>query len=125
QTGLHGIQVGDTLEVSAYLDNSTGATRIVATRVERIDAIASDRHILQGPVDSIVAPSLTILGINVNTFPPPQTRFLRADESEFATQGDFFVAIAIGDIVKARGNQGSPLQSVNADEVQIEPTIDN
>ena len=122
QTGLHGIQVGDTLEVSAYLDN---AASIVATRVERIDAIASDRHILQGPVDSIVAPSLTILGINVNTFPPPQTRFLRADESEFATQGDFFVAIAIGDIVKARGNQGSPLQSVNANEVQIEPTIDN
>ncbi len=122
QTGLHGIQVGDTLEVSAYLDN---AASIVATRVERMVPIASDRHILQGPVDSIVAPSLTILGINVNTFPPPQTRFLRADESEFATQGDFFVAIAIGDIVKARGNQGSPLQSVNANEVQIEPTIDN
>ncbi|HQT98042.1 MAG TPA: DUF5666 domain-containing protein, partial [Thermodesulfobacteriota bacterium] len=52
QTGIHGIQVGDTLEVSAYLDN---AASIVATRVERIVPIASDRHILQGPVDSIVA----------------------------------------------------------------------
>jgi hypothetical protein len=123
--GQGNIFVGDTLEISAFLDNTTVPASIVATRVERIDAIASDRHILQGPVDSIVAPRLTILGINVNTFPPPQTRFLSADETEFATQGDFFAAIAIGDIVKARGNQASPGVSMNANEVEIEPTIDN
>lgn len=123
--GQADIVVGDALEVSAFLDNTTVPASIVATRVERIDAIASDRHILQGPVDSIVAPGLTILGINVNTFPPPGTKFLRADETEFATQGDFFAAIAVGDIVKVRGNRGSPLQSVDANEVRIEPTLDN
>ncbi len=134
--GQTDIRVGNTLEVSAFLDNSTVPASIVATRVERIDAIDPDRHILQGPVDFIDpgGQSLTILGVSgiqgipgitVITFPPPGTTFLRADETEFATQGDFFAAIAIGDIVKARGNQASPGVSMNANEVEIEPTIDN
>jgi hypothetical protein len=128
QSGPHGVHVGDTLEVSAYLDNSTGATRIIASRVERIDAIGDTDHILQGTVESIVpsgGPGLTILGITVNTFASPGTRFFRADETEFATQADFFAAVAVGDIVKARGNLASPTASMNAVEVQIEPTIDN
>jgi len=134
--GQADILVGNTLEVSAFLDNSTVPASIVATRVERIDPIASDRHILQGPVDFIDpgGQSLTILGVSgiqgipgitVITFPPPGTRFLRPDDSEFATQGEFFAAIAIGDIVKARGNQASPGVSMNANEIEIEPTSDN
>jgi len=134
--GQANILVGDTLEVAAFLDNTTDPASIVATRVERIDTIASDRHILQGPVDFIDpgGQSLTILGIpgiqgipgiTVITFPSPGTKFLRADETEFATQGDFFAAIAIGDIVKARGNQAAPSVSMNANEIQIEPTIGN
>jgi hypothetical protein len=134
--GQADILVGNTLEVSAFLDNSTVPASIVATRVERIDPIASDRHILQGPVDFIDpgGQSLTILGVSgiqgipgitVITFPSPGTRFLRPDDSEFATQGEFFAAIAIGDIVKARGNQASPGVSMNANEIEIEPTSDN
>jgi hypothetical protein len=134
--GQADILVGNTLEVSAFLDNSTVPASIVATRVERIDPIASDRHILQGPVDFIDpgGQSLTILGVSgiqgipgitVITFPPPGTRFLRPDDSEFATQGEFFAAIAIGDTVKARGNQASPGVSMNANEIEIEPTSDN
>ena len=120
--GQTDILVGNTLEVSAFLDD-TGT--LVATRVERIDAIAPDRHILQGPLDFSFSPNLTILGITVVTLPPPGTKFLRADESEFATQADFFAAVAVGDIVKARGNQATPIVIMNSDEVQIEPTIDN
>ena len=123
--GQASILVGNTLDVSAFLDNSTVPASIVATRVERIDAIASDRHTLQGPVDSALSPNLVILGITVVTLPPPGTNFLRADETGFATQADFFAAVAVGDIVKARGNQATPISIMNANEVQIEPTIDN
>jgi hypothetical protein len=134
--GQTDIAVNDNVQISAYLDNSTVPASIVATRVERVSAIAGTDHILQGPVVFIDpgGQSMTILGnpgiqgtpgINVNTFSPPGTKFLRADETEFATQADFFAAIAVGDIVKARGNPASPTASMNAVEVQIEPTIDN
>ena len=123
--GQLNILVGNTLEVSAFVDNSTVPASIVATRVERVGAIAPDRHVLQGPLDSALSPILSILGITVVTLPPPGTHFLRADESEFATQADFFAAVAAGDIVKTRGNQATPLVLMNANEVQIEPTIGN
>ena len=119
--GQANILVGDTLDVSAFLDNSTVPASIVATRVERIDAIGSNTHILQGPLDIALSPRLTILGITVVTLPAPGTDFLRADGSEFAAQADFFAAIVTGDIVKARGNPASPIVIMNADEVQIEP----
>lgn len=127
--GQANIAVNDHVKVSAYLDNTSAPASIVATRVERIDSFTqNDRHILQGAVGSIdspVGPGLTILGIRVNTFDPPGTRFLRADETEFAMREDFFAAIAVGDIVKARGNQASPTNDMNANEVQVQPTIDN
>jgi len=121
--GQANIAVNDTLKISAFLDNTTVPASIVATRVERIGAIGTTDHILQGPVDSALSPNLVILGITVNT--TPATAFLRADETAFATQGDFFAAVATGDIVKARGNQATPIVLMNANEVQIEPTIDN
>jgi len=121
--GQADIRVGETLEVSAFLDNTTVPRSIVATRVERIDAIASDRHVLQGPVDSALLPNLVILGITVGT--TPATTFLRADETAFATRGDFFAAVTTGDIVKARGNQASLAVLMNANEVQVEPSSPN
>jgi uncharacterized protein DUF5666 len=121
--GQANIAVNDTLKISAFLDTTTGPASIVATRVERIAAIASDRHILQGPVDSAVSPNLVILGITVNTI--PTTTYLRADETAFATQGDFFAAVATGDIVKARGNPATPVVLMNANEVEIEPSNSN
>jgi len=123
--GQADILVGNTLEVSAFLDNSTVPTSIVATRVKRIDAIGPSSHILQGPVDFALSPNLSILGITVVTLPSPGTRFLRADETEFVLQVDFFAAVEVGDILKARGNQATPIVVMNANEVQIEPTIDN
>jgi hypothetical protein len=131
--GLADIRTGDTLRVSAFLEGSTGSDRIVASRVERIDAFsASDRHILQGTVEvKFVGASLTILGINVRAF-PGTTEFLQADGTPFpgATpnerQANFFAAILEGQtVVKARGTAGSPSAFMTANEVQIQPAVDN
>jgi hypothetical protein len=126
--GQANIAVNDTLKISAFLDNSAVPASIVATRVERIAAIGTTDHVLQGPTDSFLpgGPDLFILGITVNT--TPSTTFLRADGTAFATQADFFLAVAVGNIVKARSNQPSPptpIVLMNANEVRIEPTIDN
>ena len=65
--GQANILIGDSLEVSASLDNTTVPPSIVATRVERTGALAADRRILQGPVDSFLpgGPDLFILGTDV------------------------------------------------------------
>jgi hypothetical protein len=128
--GQANILVGNTLEVSAYLDNSAAPASIIATRVERIDPIAITDHILQGLVGNPTAlPTLTILGVTVTTT-AGGTIFLQADETPFpgATPVDrqiaFFAAVTPGQtIVKARGQFASG--GILANEVQIEPTIDN
>jgi hypothetical protein len=128
--GQANILVGNTLEVSAYFDNSVAPASIIATRVERIDPIAGTDHILQGPVGNpTVNPTLTILGVTVTTT-AGGTTFLQADETPFpgATPVDrqiaFFAAVTPGQtIVKARGQFASG--GILANEVQIKPTIDN
>ncbi|MCR4309880.1 MAG: DUF5666 domain-containing protein [Deltaproteobacteria bacterium] len=123
---------GDNLVVSAYMDNSTGATKIIASRIERIDSIAVDGNIIQGIVEAKSGGALlTILGITIQTF-PGTTEFLQADGTPFpgATtndrQANFFAAVIEGQsVVKARGTAGSPSVLMTANEVQIRPTIDN
>jgi hypothetical protein len=123
---------GDTLGVAAYTDNSAGATRIIASRIERIGAIAADANILQGIVETQSGGALfTILGITVQTS-PGATEFLQADGTPFpgATandrQANFFAAVIAGrTVVKARGTAGSSSVLMTANEVRIQPTIDN
>jgi hypothetical protein len=123
---------GDTLRVSAYTDNSAGAARIIASRIERIDAIATDRHILQGVVEAKSGGALlTILGITSQTF-PSTTEFLQADGTPFpgatvnVRQANFFAAVIEGQtVVKARGTAGSSSVLMTANEVRIQPRIDN
>jgi len=130
---LANILTGDTLRVSAFLANGTGSDRIVASRVERIAAFpTSDRHILQGKVEAKSGDALvTILGITCQTF-PGTTEFLQADGTPFpgatsnVRQANFFAAVIEGQtVVKARGTAGSPSLLMTANEVKIEPTIDN
>lgn len=130
--GLGNIVTGQTLMISAFVDNSSGSARIVASRVERVDPLATDRNILQGTVESrFGAATLTILGISVLTT-PGTTDFLRVDGTPFpgATandrQANFFAAITDGQtVVRARGTAGSPTTAMIANEVRIQPTIDN
>ncbi|OGP20892.1 MAG: hypothetical protein A2Z26_02505 [Deltaproteobacteria bacterium RBG_16_66_15] len=130
--GLANIATDNTLRVSAFLDNSTGAMRIVASRIERIDPLAIDRKILQGIVElKLGGANVRILGITVQTF-PGSTEFLNADGTPFpgATenerQANFFAAVVEGrTVVRARGTAGSPTVVMIANEVRIQPTIDN
>jgi hypothetical protein len=125
---LASIATGDTLRVAAFLDTtSTGTTRIVATRVERIDAIATDRHILQAPVDSFLpgGPNLVILGnLTVLAF-DGATTFRDAEERPL-DQAMFFQLLEADrsagrtTVVKVRGNAFSPAVAVTANEAQIE-----
>jgi len=127
--GLANILAGDTLRVSAFQDASTGVDRIVATRVERIDAFpTNDLHILQGKVEVTTGGgTFTILGINVQTL-PGTTEFLQADGTPFPgttpndRQANFFDAVIEGrTVVKARGTAGSSTAPMDANEVQIRP----
>ncbi|MDP2657852.1 MAG: DUF5666 domain-containing protein [Candidatus Deferrimicrobium sp.] len=120
---------GDNLVVSAYIDNSTGTPRIIASRVERVDALASNRNILQGVVENpSTSPTLTVMGITVTTT-AGATGFLQSDNTPFPSTGvlqqnNFFAALTVGrTVVKAKGTFGP--WGISADEVQIEPTIDN
>ena len=124
--GQSNIAVNDSLQISAYLDNTTAPASIIATRVERIGALAADRRILQGPVDSFLpgGPDLFILGIDVLG---GTASFLDANEAAM-TQTQFFQVLADNQaagrttIVKARGTDSAPMV---ANELQIEPTSDN
>ncbi|HEY6097269.1 MAG TPA: DUF5666 domain-containing protein, partial [Candidatus Deferrimicrobium sp.] len=124
--GQADISVNDSLEISAYLDNTTVPASIVATRVERIGALAADRRILEGPVDSFLpgGPDLFILGTDVLG---GIASFLDADETPL-TQAQFFQALADTkaagrtSFVKARGTDSSPMSAI---ELQIEPNIDD
>lgn len=135
--GLANIHTGDTLRVSAFLDSSSGLDRIVASRVERIDAFpTSDRHVLQGRVVvfDTIGPTYTVLGnlasgltvlTNVST-----TSFANADGSAL-TQAEFFALLAANDsvgksvVVRARGTAAAPGTQMVAQDVEFEPTIDN
>jgi len=123
--GQANILPGDSLEVSGFIDNTTVPASIVATRVERVDAIPVDQHTLQGPVGNATAnPTLILLGVTVTTT-ATGTTFLKADETPFpgATQVDrqnaFFDALIPGQtIVEARGQFASG--GILANNVQIE-----
>ncbi len=122
------IALNDNVRISAYLDNTTAPASIVATRVERVGAIGTTSHILQGPVDSFLTggPDLVILGIDVLGAAVPAV-FLSADETTL-TQAQFFQVLEDNrvagrtTIVKARGTSSNPM---SANEMQIEPTIDH
>jgi len=126
--GQADIAVNDPLQISAFLDNTTNPASIVATRVERVGAIGTTSHILQGPVDSFVpgGPDLFILGIDVLGAAVPAA-FLNTDETTL-TQTQFFQVLEDNrvagktTVVKARGTSSNPM---SASELQIEPTLDN
>ena len=135
--GVADIRTGDTLRVSAFLDSSAAPDRIVASRVERIDAFpANDRHLLQGKVDSfnLVSPTYSVFGnlttgltvlTNVST-----TSFANADGTAL-TQREFFDLLTADQlagkstVARARGTAAALGTPMDAQEVTIEPTIDN
>jgi hypothetical protein len=105
---------GDYVEIRGAVDPSPTANDIIATRLEREDN-DDDEFLLQGPVQEVNEPDLTILGVTVQT---DVAIFLLDDEE--ITEAEFFALVATG-VVKAKSDLadvGSNI--VLADEVEIE-----
>lgn len=102
------IRPGDFLKVEAFDD---GSGNLVATRVKRDTA---DHFVLQGPVESAVAPDLTVLGVTFAT--NSGTQFETSDDDPI-TGTEFFDRVNVDDLVKIKDNIPS---EGTADEVEFE-----
>jgi hypothetical protein len=107
---LADLRVGDWVEVRGYPDSST-AGRVVAVRLERDGP--EDEVELRGRVDSLQAPRLVILGVNVET--TPSTEF--EDEDARIDAATFF-ARAAGQVVDVEGAWNGT--ALLADKAEIE-----
>ncbi len=107
---LADIRIGDRLEIRGFLD---GQGNIVATRLEREDP--DEEVILQGSVETVSAPNLVILGIQIQT--DAGTEFQDIDESPLSVT-QFFAKVVVGTVLKVKGifQNGT----IVAKEVEIE-----
>lgn len=107
---LAAIRVGDRLQVRGFL-NAQGD--VVTSRLERSDDV--NEVILQGPVESIANPNVTILGVQIITI--IGTEFEDVDDSTL-TAAEFFAAVSRETLVKVRGIFQNT--RIAADKVEIE-----
>lgn len=103
---------GDYVEVRGYED-PVGSGNVTALRIERDDS--DDDTELQGVVESVNRPSLTILGVTINTSSSTQFEGFN-DERLSADQ--FFDRVAPGQVVKAEGRPNAG--GIDAEEVEFE-----
>lgn len=107
------IRVGDYLEIIGVPAEDPGAD-VIATKIERDDD--EDNSVsLQGFVQSLALPDLTILGVTVQT--TAATEFELGDDE--VSQAEFFDAVQIGELVDVQGIQVSE-SAIQADEVEQE-----
>jgi hypothetical protein len=79
----------------------TGATTVMAARVERRSA--DTRVALNGAVQSIANPTVTVLGVPINTAGISDTNFTDSDDAIIG-RAAFFSAVKAGTFVEAKGN---------------------
>ena len=106
------ITVGDHVSVRGF-KNSTG--ELTATRIERN---ANTKVVLQGPVEAVSSPTLTILGLNVMT--GANTNF-KMGKGGINAAG-FFAQVKTGMIVKVNGTKSDT--GIMATEIEIEHESD-
>ncbi len=107
------IGVGDFLEVRGMQDPDD-VTGVLASRLERDDP--DDEVLLRGPVESVSEPTLTIMGVTIETNGSTQFEDL-ADNP--ISSAEFFAAVAPGVIVQAKGLL-SGSDTLVAEEVEFE-----
>jgi len=107
------IRVGDYLEIIG-VPSADVAAEVVATKVERADD-ADDSVSLQGFVEALAQPNLSILGVNLQT--TAGTEFELGDDD--VSQAEFFSTIRVGDLVDVNGVQVSD-RAILADQVELE-----
>ncbi len=105
------IQDGDYLEIEGFRG---AGNDVVALEIE-IDS--DNRSILEGPVDAINEPNLTILGVNIVT--NFNTDF-EVDDVENVSANVFFNQVKVGNIVKAREDSIVTIGQIVADELELQ-----
>ena len=96
-TTLNDLSIGDHVRVRGRLGSSNA---VIATRVEQRSA--SDDVDLQGPVQVVSNPNLTILGVPVNTSGISENEFKGLNDQPIG-RAAFFNAARIGIVVKMKG----------------------
>jgi len=96
-TGVNDLSVGDHVRVRGRLGNGNTVT---ATRVEQRSA--DDDVDLQGPVQAVSNPNLTILGVSVNTSGISENEFKGLNDQPIGRTA-FFNAVKVSTLVKAKG----------------------
>lgn len=96
-TDLNDLLVGDHVRVRGRVG---GSNSVIATRVEQ--RAADDEVDLQGPIQVLSNPSLTILGVTVNTSGLSNDDFQGLNEQPIG-RAAFFNAVQVGTLVKLKG----------------------
>jgi len=110
---LDDLAVGDYLEVRGG-ERPAGSGRVLAALLEREDPDTETE--LQGFVTGVAAPTLTVLGVTIQTDGATQFR----DASGAPISGAaFFGTVAAGSLVKAKGAETAD-QTILAEEVELE-----
>ncbi len=94
------LAVGDHVRLEG---RPAGTQLVVATELERDDADA--RVELEAPVQAFADPTVTLLGVTIDTTGWPDSAF--RDEDVAIGRSAFFAALSEGRLVKARGELGS------------------
>jgi len=111
--GLSQLNAGDYVEVRGT-EFPVGSEQILAGRLEREDP--DPETILQGFVTSFAEPSVTVLGVAIET---DAGTIFRDETGAVLSATEFFAQLAQGTLVKARGVEVSA-QVIDADEVELE-----
>jgi len=106
------INAGDYLEVRGG-EFPAGSGQILATIVERDDV--DSRTILQGFVTNVADPTLTIMGVTIET----NGAIFRDVDDSILTPGEFFNLVDVNSLVKVRGTESSAT-TITATEVELE-----
>lgn len=116
------IRLRDHLEIRAFID---AQNTVVATQLLRRDRDRDRTRdtLLQGPVDSVAFPRLTLRGVEIRT--DAATQFRDTAERALST-AQFFATVQRGALVKARGTflPGTP-PAMQAAEVSLEDESSN
>lgn len=107
------LRVGDYVELRGA-ESPADSGRVLAALLERDDADTESE--LQGFVTAVAAPTITILGVTIQT--DGSTEFEDVDDSPLS-QAEFFSRVAAGALVKAKGAETSDT-TILAEEVELE-----
>jgi hypothetical protein len=110
---LGDLAAGDTVEIRGG-ERPAGSGTVQAAILEREDA-GEDTE-LQGFVTAVAAPTITILGVTIQT--DGSTEFQDADDAPLS-QAEFFSRVAEGALVKASGAETGD-STILAEEVELE-----